>query len=59
MRVVIFCLASGSDRLMPLTFGTMMIEERPDLDRRPVAKCTTCGERTYVTAEVHRALSRD
>jgi DNA-directed RNA polymerase subunit RPC12/RpoP len=54
---LLICPACGSDRLIPLTFGTVLADDRPDLERRPVAKCADCGERTYVSAKVHRALS--
>jgi DNA-directed RNA polymerase subunit RPC12/RpoP len=54
---MVLCPACGSDRLIPLTFGSVLGNDRTDLTRRPVAKCADCGERTYVTAKAHRALS--
>jgi DNA-directed RNA polymerase subunit RPC12/RpoP len=59
MRDLILCPACGSDRLIPLTFVTVLTDDRTDLPRRAVAKCATCGERTYITAKAHRALSAD
>jgi DNA-directed RNA polymerase subunit RPC12/RpoP len=56
---MIVCPACGSDRLIPLTFGSVLGNDRTDLPRRPVAKCADCGKRTYVTATAHRALSSD
>jgi DNA-directed RNA polymerase subunit RPC12/RpoP len=57
--MVVRCPKCGSDRLIPLTFGAVLGTEDVDLQRRPVAKCAACGERTYVTAKVHRSLTRD
>jgi DNA-directed RNA polymerase subunit RPC12/RpoP len=59
MRGLVRCPACGSDRLIPLTFGTVTAEDRIDVERRPVAKCADCGERTYVSAKAHRELSPD
>jgi ribosomal protein L37AE/L43A len=38
-RRLIRCPSCGSDRLIPLTFGIVSIEDRSELERRPVAKC--------------------
>lgn len=54
---MVLCPACGSDRLIPLTFGSVRGNDRIDLPRRPVAKCVDCGERSYVTAKAHQALS--
>ena len=57
MRALTPCPKCGSDRLIPLTFVTVLTEDRIDLPRQPVAKCASCGERTYVSPKAHRALS--
>jgi|HubBroStandDraft_4_1064222.scaffolds.fasta_scaffold81699_2 hypothetical protein len=57
--MVVRCPKCGSDRLIPLTFGAVLRTEDVDLRARPVAKCAACGERTYVTAKVHRSLTRE
>ena len=40
----------------PLTFNPALGEDRVDLPRRPVAKCTVCGERTYASFKPRRPL---
>lgn len=43
---MLLCTACGSDRVVPLTFPSVLVEqlfiEAPD---RPVAKCVECGHR--------------
>jgi DNA-directed RNA polymerase subunit RPC12/RpoP len=58
-RPVVRCPSCSSDRLIPLTFGIVSIEDRSELEQRPVAKCAKCGQRTYISAKLHRALSQD
>jgi hypothetical protein len=48
---MIVCPACGSGRLIPLTFGSVLRNERIDMPSRPVAKCVDCGERSYVIAK--------
>jgi hypothetical protein len=58
---LILCPACGSDRLIPLSFGPPWRNDRflgqPEADLRPVIKCIRCGERSYVSIKVHKALS--
>ena len=46
LRAMLLCLQCGSDRVIPLTFPSVLVEalfvEAPD---RPVAKCVDCGSR--------------
>jgi hypothetical protein len=46
MRDVILCRGCGADRLIPLTFPLYRREAGPEVTlRRPMAKCSVCGER--------------
>jgi predicted RNA-binding Zn-ribbon protein involved in translation (DUF1610 family) len=61
--VLVVCPKCGADRRIPLTFGGYRRKDRylgqADRPERPVAKCPACGERTYVSVQVHRSLSSD
>jgi hypothetical protein len=48
MRTLILCPACGDDRLIPLNFPQFEPDAGPDVAfRRPIAKCSTCGERVF------------
>jgi hypothetical protein len=45
---VIECPNCGADKLIPLTFPVYRRETGPEVVlRRPLAKCSGCGERIY------------
>jgi hypothetical protein len=45
---LILCPACGADKLIPLTFPVYRREAGPEIQiRRPMAKCSCCGERMY------------
>ncbi|MHB8489634.1 MAG: hypothetical protein ACYDCS_10575 [Candidatus Dormibacteria bacterium] len=45
---MILCPGCGADRLIPLSFPQYRREAGPEVTfRRPVAKCTACGERIF------------
>jgi hypothetical protein len=45
------CPGCGADRLIPLTFPLYRRPAGPEVQlRRPVAKCSGCGERIYAQA---------
>ncbi len=45
---VIVCPACGADRLIPLTFAVFQRQTGPEVVlRRPLAKCSSCGERMF------------
>ena len=52
MRGLIVCPACGADRLIPLTFGAVLGNDRIDPPRRPAAKCADCGERSHISAKL-------
>jgi hypothetical protein len=61
MRAVLLCTQCGSDRVIRLTFPSVLVEalfvEAPD---RPVAKCVDCGYRlTAVEVTAQEDLSQD
>jgi hypothetical protein len=48
MRTLILCPACGADRLVPLNFPQFRPEAGPGAAfRRPIAKCSGCGERVF------------
>jgi hypothetical protein len=51
------CPGCGADRLIPLTFPVYRREvgEEGQL-RRPLAKCSGCGERIYANLRYRRAV---
>jgi uncharacterized Zn finger protein len=45
---MVACPGCGGDRLVPLTFAVFQREAGPEVVlRRPVAKCSSCGELIY------------
>lgn len=48
----VVCPQCGSDRLIPLTFTTLLNEDETDLPRRPGREVR--GLRMYTTAEAHQ-----
>jgi hypothetical protein len=56
-RAVIECPKCGADRLIPLTFPVYQREQgREVVFRRPMAKCSGCGERVYARVVATQAL---
>jgi hypothetical protein len=60
---MILCPHCGSDRVIPLSFAPPWRHEhflgQPEAEPRPIIKCIRCGERSYVSINVHRGLSGD
>jgi hypothetical protein len=47
-RKLILCPACGADKLIPLTFPVYRRQAGPEVHiRRPLAKCSSCGERIF------------
>jgi hypothetical protein len=54
---VIECPKCGADKLIPLTFPVYQREQGPEVVfRRPMAKCSGCGERIYARIIARQAL---
>jgi hypothetical protein len=52
------CPGCGADRLIPLTFPVYQRESGVEVQlRRPMAKCSGCGERIYANMRYRRAVS--
>ena len=52
------CPGCGADRLIPLTFPVFRRESAQEVQlRRPMAKCSGCGERIYAHLHYRRAVS--
>ena len=52
------CPGCGADRLIPLTFPMYQRESGVEVQlRRPMAKCSGCGERIYANMRYRRAVS--
>ena len=55
LRLIILCPSCGADRLIPLTFPVYRRAARAEVHyRRPMAKCSGCGERMFARITVRQ-----
>ncbi len=55
LTLMILCPSCGEDRLIPLTFPVYRREAGPEvIYRRPMAKCSGCGERMFARITVRQ-----
>jgi hypothetical protein len=53
------CSGCGADKLIPLTFPVYQREAGAEVHlRRPMAKCTACGERIYAKTVYRQVVSK-
>ena len=58
--LMILCPACGADRLIPLTFPVYRRNAGPEVRyRRPMAKCSGCGERVFAHVVARPAHTAD
>jgi len=57
---MILCPRCGADRLIPLTFPVYRREAGPEVHyRRPMAKCSGCGERIFARVIARQPQTSD
>jgi hypothetical protein len=57
---LILCPGCGADRLIPLSFPEYRRKAGPEvIFRRPLAKCTGCGERIFARVVARSRLPID
>jgi ribosomal protein S27AE len=57
---MILCPTCGADRLIPLTFPVYRREAGPEVRyRRPIAKCSRCGERIFARVTARQRQTSD
>jgi hypothetical protein len=57
--LVLKCPGCGADRHIPLTFPIYQREAGPEVTfRRPVAKCSGCGERIFAKVTARQRLPK-